>query len=287
MSVYVNIYRHLYLLRINILIKQIILEILLSSRDLPVEGQRRMRCPFHSSLGKDFSVVRTTEGIKYHCFSPKCAASGFIPDKAIGYSADNAVRLPVVPHKARFEIPQYIPLGTEHLELLSSRYELSYAQLALNGLGVVGDFIYIPLLGLQGSQIGYQLRRYRGSGSKAKTQYNGTERLVQPLSYTTLPHLVDWICLCEDYYSALKVSEWVPSIALLGSSIAQEDLVTLATTYNTCVMALDPDSAGVVATTKIAKTARFLFKSVVPLNLSKDPKDTPRGQLITAFESYS
>lgn len=220
-------------------------------------------------------------GLSYKCYRAKCSLGGIVG--AMGYRpTTNKVRQP------RFKVKDLhpAPLPDDVLDwLLDWFWWMTPEMLHLNGVLWDEEIerILYPIKSLTGTHEGYLARRYddlvlrrsNRSGPKALAHY-----YPMPADYKLTcmmsPHMAqfeEYVAVFEDFPSALRCNEYLPSVALSGTSIQEATLMELvkAGKRRVCIV-LDADATAKAA--KLSYTYGLYFHSLtfVPLQ-DKDPKD--------------
>lgn len=81
----------------------------------------------------------------------------------------------------------------------------------------------------------------------------------------------DFVVIVEDIISAIKVGEVAQTVSLLGTSLKDRDMLTLATRYDTIVVWLDGDKPGRRSSRKLVKKLSLMV-NVIEINTRDDPK---------------
>jgi hypothetical protein len=238
---------------------------------------------------KKLYIKRTAKGYVYTCHRAKCElGAGFVGDKSYVKRGK--------PRPARLSMFDYYNLAPtrlvgEEYEFLSKKFRISKEVLYLQGLQFCERYmrVLIPIKTLDGKELGYVGRLYpelvhnsegiEGGNCKTVDFYKDSANcagLLVPKMYTSiLSHLV----LQEDFFSALRISQHVPCVALGGTNISDAIVKQLLSKgVKHLYICFDAD-----ATTKARKFARELgmvFDThVIPLR-GVDPKDMTEEELL-------
>lgn len=233
-------------------------------------------CPFCNDKEKSFSLTRTPVGLLYNCFRAKCGAKGFVPLLPHEISA--------VPDKREFTPKIFnLPLrnfSDEECHKYFDKYELSSTLLRENGVKYdqTNHRVVLPINNIDGYRWGYVAKKLQGSeysGPKAVAYFEQQRpKLAYPKYIDSVP---GWVAVVEDILSAIKVSQIVESVALMGTSLNDDAAAELASRYHKLIILLDPGAEQQAI--KIANKYRLYFNDVKICLLSADPKDTPYKEL--------
>lgn len=242
-------------------------------------------CPFCEggrTKENSFSVTRINKGLLYNCFRAKCGVSGMVrsgpPDRE-DYVPKEWVSRPFKQPLSKLPDPVY--------EWLKFKYELPRELLDFNSVKYApkSNRLYMPIYDIEGMDVGgvakslpEELSEHaKGSipeGPKS-LNYWREKRPKLHFPFTTLTHSV--VVAVEDHLSAMKVGQFLPSVALMGTSLNAEAAVLLKQCYDHLILMLDPDA--LKASIKIADDYRSMFKTVDVINMKADPKDTKNTHL--------
>jgi hypothetical protein len=147
-----------------------------------------------------------------------------------------------------------------------------------HGLGRIG----FPVLAPNGTRQGWCLRSYTGMTPKALTfMDNGSTKL----SYYKRHKGSDVAILVEDIPSAVRAAVYINSVALLGTSIAEDERLELAETFSRVVIALDADATATAI--RLQRELSGLFKEVDVLVLPTDIKDLDEADVKELLEGLA
>lgn len=233
-------------------------------------------CPFCEAPEKKMHVTRTEAGYLFHCFRASCGKSGMIGDYY-----KSPVKDTVGPEKFNkytgFLLNMPKPLWEKTLE----PYGISFAQTKFQGIKFAPDEnrIYFPIYSYLGYQIGETLKAIDKSVKpKNLTNRWGDIPLIHfPMGQRTSSHLV----LVEDHISAIKLSWWYTSAALMGTHLSEEAFqMLIRNRFTEFTLFLDGDA--LLAAYKIAnKYGSFAKFNIINTPEGKDPKDLPNDLLKT------
>ena len=257
---------------------------------LAVNETLRMVCPScNAQHERSMAVTRLDENtLIYVCPRVKCGAQGLLGPGKWGFSKRHSAKLfkPVL-----FNAPT-VELRDERVKYLFDKYEITGEQCLSNVLDIKG----------KSSKIVFLLRNYRGyvwgRQTKETCPPGGHGRAPKCILYTEqdmaklayVPQRTEegkgaTIVLVEDVLSAIKVAEYLPAVALLGTHLAEREALDIRKHFENIIVALDPDAA--LKAIKITETYRCLFQQARVLLLQQDPKDTPHAELRSMLETSS
>lgn len=173
-------------------------------------------------------------------------------------------------------------IPTEIRSLLAERYRITDTHAARFGLGWTndteqGERLVIPIKDYYGEVTGSVLRAFNGALPKAKTH---TEQGA--IAWFTNPATTSCI-IVEDCLSAIRASDYLTSVALLGTNFNDNMAQEIADAgLSPVYMALDADAYN--------KAVKYVMKHRSSLNmrllrLAKDIKDMTTDELSSLMES--
>lgn len=234
--------------------------------------------------------------LAYKCFRVKCGISGCVGDSGFRKTVNKKRN----PKKLVSELrPTSLPDDVVEW-LCEDRFPwLTRDMLYLNN--VLWDDcierVLIPIVSLTGFEEGLLARKYpelmldpannRGPKASAYFRHMPEDYALTSLIRTRDCVREDYMVVYEDFWSALRSNEFIPSCALSGTSVHESALLNIIKAgIKRVVFVLDADAVAKAA--KLVQTNTLLFHSVsyVPLS-GKDPKDMTRQEmraLITEIE---
>ena len=216
---------------------------------------------------------RNVEGKPRHFFTKEKAAwAGRATISAVTMPRDSSTTLGSWPSKAR----AWIGRGRVTSEEVGL-YGLSYSP----SLGRV----IIPIES-NGELVGYQARKIHDEdeGPKYYTRTTDPTKMVFTASGLSNP---DWIVLCEDVLSAIRISRFMPSCAILGTELSDYALNRLTTNKKYGIVYLDYDNRIVKKKSRLLKNRlELLLSSVDFINNGLDPKTLSDIQLSVVLNKY-
>ena len=255
------------------------------STDLAIgDRSEQLVCPACNGGGtgeRSLLIWCSPEGLTYKCYRAKCSLSGRVGQ--MGYRPTTSkLRKP----KCHVNALNAEPLPDDVLDwLLDYFWWMDEEMLMINGVmwSETTECVLFPIKAMTGRHEGYLARRYDDlvlnsrnlRGPKAKAHYN-TLPSDYRLTCMMTPHKAqfeEYVAVFEDFPSALRCNEYLPSCALSGTSIQESTLMELvrAGKRRLCLV-LDADATAKAA--KMAYTYGLHFHSItfVPL-YDEDPKD--------------
>jgi DNA primase len=130
-----------------------------------------------------------------------------------------------------------------------------------------------PLYDFDGRRFGLNAKMLPGSeypGSKS-IKYLEEESLGIAFPRTNPSH-DGTIVVVEDSISAVKLSQFINAVALLGTSMNEDQALFLASKYSHVIIALDPDAA--MKAVWMLEKYKGVFEKISVVFLEKDPKDS-------------
>lgn len=229
--------------------------------------------------GRDkLSLTRTTEGILYNCYRDSCDTAGIVRDDGVRVKRVTPVKVSKLkPYEGdlrelrAWEYARFLVTNGLTREAIETRGRWKWSPT---------DHSYaFPMLTPAGYERGVVLRRYDGRTPKALTRQH-TEGPSTSWHYSQSGYRT--IALVEDQVSSVKLSEWVTTVALLGTAMSHEAAREIAHMRpDRVVIALDEDAVNTAY--RLKEWFGLLFKSVQVMHLHKDIKDTPRRELQERF----
>ena len=261
-------------------------DVLLMAEHLELGHSEYTSCPACGRDGK-FSVTRTSTGVLYHCFRDVCGvrghagATGAIPQKLRNKET----------RYAKFE-PKYFDLPTRRLSgieraAMFARFELSRDAMEK------ADWRYceqrqcyvFPVKSRHGYTRGMVARYYHKRFYKDKELPKAVayKEVDGPwLSWYTRDIKTKCLVLVEDQVSALKASEYVDCVALLGTNIDEREAMEIAQhKAEHVIVALDADAIN--SAHKLKRQFGLLWQSVSVMELQRDLKDEKHERLAEMF----
>lgn len=232
---------------------------------------------------RSFGVTRERFGVLYNCHRASCSFRGFVATAA--WASDYQP-----PEKVRTKRKPYtkpmVPLCEEEYEFFRDKFELTKEQIDWAGWksGPEDGRILMPVRNSNGYDIGLTARSYDPNANKKSIAYpDGTDDVW--MAYY-LANQGDTVVLVEDQVSALKLSQFVPAIALLGTNFNDDKAVDVASSFSN-VLAW-PDADALDKGFSWVKKYKLMFRNFVVHTGSKtDPKDTRLEDIYNILYNYN
>ena len=249
-------------------------EIELDYGDLLSGESRYDTCPACDRKGK-FSVTRNDDGILlYHCFRNSCSLH---TGGAIGGTWVRTRTAPPARKRARFDYPTR-KCTEEERQFLRDNLgwtDFHFKQGRVTFCDQLVGYVF-PITDAVGQPRGSVVRRWNGMEPKALTYLEGED--TPRLSHYLGPARSTGVVVVEDIPSAIKASEWINAVALLGTDCNNEAAEEIASRYDHVYWALDDDAF--TQALKLQQQHSILFMSSQCMYLKKDIKDMDRDELI-------
>jgi hypothetical protein len=249
-------------------------EIKLSSLGLGIgENTRITKCP-ECGVSGDFSITRYDLGLFYVCYRASCGVRGFIS------SASGAVNKPKKEKKSKLFKYETTNLKEEHYNFFLHNYTLLSKVINLHGVSWCPTLqrLIFPCFTKEGYIWGYNARYYKkldhtalkvhGKETKSILYQENTDTCTVSWSRGVVTHP---IILVEDQTSAMKLSQDVSAIALLGHEIP--DTLWEQIRDREVIVALDADVSHKVG--RILSANALKVQALRAITLEMDIKDMP------------
>lgn len=246
--------------------------------DLGVEESIRITCPFcEAGDEQSLSLKRTNEGLLYKCFRAKCGARGFISSMPGSTSIDLHKKKKFTPRPFKHNLANIPDSVYKHL---FDKYGLTKEELNEQGFKYEPKYnrIYMPIFDKRGEEFGADTKALGERTGAPKTITYFTREECK-LHFPRGRHQGEGpIVVVEDILSSVKVSRYVKSVALLGTTINNEKIVELRKVTKDVILMLDGDACAIAL--KYKKKYSFYFRNFLVILLSKeDPKDIKEQEL--------
>ena len=97
----------------------------------------------------------------------------------------------------------------------------------------------------------------------------------------------EWVVLCEDVLSAIRIGRHVPSCAILGTDTSDYALSVLTRDKKYGIVFLDYDNSIVIKKSrKLKNKLELLLDKVYLVNIKIDPKNIPDTELLDILNTY-
>lgn len=242
------------------------------------------RCPacHGGSTGEGSLSVSSREGLLlWKCHRSSCGIAG----SSAGSGSTNRYSEAKVPD-TRGVVGRTIergssPVGTHARELLASKYCITADHIAKWSLGWDDETnrLVIPVTDVRSERLGVVLRSLDGAFPKSKSH---TEK--DAISWF-VNHTARGVIIVEDQFSAIRASDYLTSVALLGTHLNEERVREIRNSgLSPVYLALDNDA--------FAKAVGYRIKyrgtlNPIVIKLEKDLKDESDQGLSDLFASLS
>lgn len=220
-------------------------------------------CPFckGGTTGEHTLSVSRRDGVLYwNCHRSSCPFRGASSRAGRGQTATQTVQTRGA--VGRMLVRESEPIPAELREYIRDRYGITGRHAALYGLGWIEDRLSLPVQDLQGNVVGVNLRSLTGATPKAKL-HTEDGAIAWYVNHTS-PDVI----IVEDQLSAIRASDFLTSVALLGTNLNEERAYEIKSGCSgNCYLALDAD-----AWNKAVQYA-IKFRSLLGLRLLKLDKD--------------
>ena len=250
----------------------------------------RDRCPIchgGNTGEKSFVVTRQPNGLAFICHRASCKISGFVKDIYNNIYINNNINNNnnTNPYNKKLVYLKY-----NQLYYLNHKYGLNNNIINKNKweFAIEDGGIYMPIFALNAKEIGAQVKRLRPGtdrNPKVKSYWSDAEAIKLHFPYNA--DFVDppFVVVVEDIISAVKVSELIDTVALLGTTFNNAKARAIREVSPNVVFALDPDTFVHNKSVAHDYKKRFgaMFDNFEVVKLSKDPKDCTWSELTDTF----
>lgn len=237
-------------------------------------GQLCPACKGGGSGEHSMSISRRGGSLLWKCHRSSCGFSGYRVSKEAGAISYHGGGTKVPTTKGvvgRIYYKEAAKLPEEIMEALSTKYYLNKRQLSLLGWDEDTKRVALPVFNAESEVLGCVLRSEQGDMPKALsyTEESAVALFRNPSSTNLI--------IVEDIYSALRASEYMNAVAILGTYLNPERVDTLA--YLRCkknYLALDADAYD--KTIKYVREYRTQLP-MIPVKIEKDLKNMDHDEL--------
>lgn len=223
-------------------------------------GQQCPACKGGSTGENTLSVSRRDGRIRWYCHRASCGFRGATGKS--GYQHPTTAPVQVRGVVGRQLVRESDPIPTEVSEYIRNRYGITGRHSALYGLGWAEGRLSIPVQDLQGTTVGVNLRSL--DGKQPKSLLHAEDGALAWYVNHTAPDVI----IVEDQLSAIRASDYLTSVALLGTNLNEDRATTIRRArYRRVFLALDKDAWD--------KAVRYAvqYRSLLGLRLLKLDKD--------------
>lgn len=262
--------------------EQIVLSYADLSDGVSLAGERCPACGGGSTEERTLSVSKREGTLLWKCHRASCEFAGAA---TVGGRQDRtlAVQVPQVRGTVGRFIAEQSEALDEHVaaELLA-RYGITKAHIAKYGIGwdKETERLAIPVTDFRSERLGVVLRALdkRQPKSKSHTEQGAMSWFVNHTA--TIPGII----IVEDQFSAIRASDYLTSVALLGTHLSEENVDALrAARLRPVYLALDADAWEQSVRLAIQHRARLPLQLVRLSKDIKDMSDTELKELVDAF----
>lgn len=235
----------------------------------------RITCPFCHKAERTMSVTKREDGsVAWYCFRASCGARGVKRDGRPPLTVA-ASRPPRVPYRGELS-----PLTDEQAAFLARRVNFDERDIQVAGVlyAPQRDRYAYPVYNPVGRREGWILRSYDPAvAPKVDTKPDTDDSVMASFYFTDNPNNNDLVVIVEDIPSAVRVSRYLNSVALLSTGASPEAIGYIKGRFRKLVVALDKDAYA--QSVKLARKLSLMFHKAVPWPIDKDFKDMDSQQL--------
>lgn len=243
-------------------------------------GQLCPSCRGGGTGEHSLSVTRDSGVLKWKCHRASCDWSGSSSSKRVDYGHEGGTRTPTTKGiVGRIYYRDADPLPPELVTYLKAKYSFNDAQLAHLGWDPDVKRVALPVPTPEGELYGCVLRSESGDVPKALA-YVEEDSIAVFRNYSSKD-----VIIVEDIYSALRASEYMNAVAILGTHINEERIDKIKELRcRRHYLALDADA--------FDKTIKFATKfrsslPMTPVRIDKDLKNHNQLELKEFFYALS
>lgn len=221
---------------------------------------------------RSFSVSRSRGALLYCCHRASCKFNGAI---ILTSAASRATRGSETP-RSRTYIPS-TQLDEEHVELLVEKFGLTRTSIEFAGLrwieanaGVYSRRICMPIYGPNLRERGASYRSYEGGNPKSLIRFHDSDAIA--LAWYISKRKSKAVVLVEDQISAIKLSPYYDSAALLSTNLSMAKVKEIRERkYEKVFLCLDNDATSVAV--QLAVSLKYKLPGLQIIGLEKDVKN--------------
>lgn len=252
------------------------------------QSSPHLECPYCSggqSREKSFKIWRNADGVSYKCYRVKCGVGGKISGVGGGLVETTEE---VTKSKLRPYTKPTRPLSDKELEYVWATWGLSEDDVSKQELSteLTTGRIVFPTFTKEGWEWGKQARAVDGKQPKCSLYWQSEykERLHFPRVFRRSDlSLSTTLIVAEDIPSAIRVAAFLPSAALLGTSLTASQVEYLRDGFSTVYLALDADATEKAI--KYKKRYGLMFDKFEVVPLTKDIKNMSHKELTELMQS--
>jgi hypothetical protein len=234
---------------------------------------------------KSCSISRNKKGLLYKCHRASCGLSGFTGSITFDKSID----------KKQFKPKEYpyptVALSNTQIKWFSNKYGLFKSEILKNKFRFNPErkSIVMPIFNYLNYDVGVVDRDFfNGRKPKAISYwFNDVTKVHFPRGwdYQQSSGKAIPVVIVEDILSAIKVSRYLPCIALLGSHLSDDVVHHLHKFFSKVLISLDDDAIN--NSLKAKRKYGVLFEDFKIIHTPQDPKDMSAKKLNIFYGGYS
>lgn len=254
----------------------------LEGANLDVGDSARVLCPFckGGTTGEvSFVITRTDRGLNGHCYRATCSNFVYVKDRHT-LTGQKGKKF----NKRVYQGETYNP-SKKLLARFNNTYQITPIEAKREGLKYTDNKrLSFPVYDEHGKSFGVLNKRTEYTTDNGPKWIAYFSRPTSKLHYPKANQGAVFerhIVLTEDIISAIRIAQFAPAVAILGTTLTWEQAAELARKTKRLILALDPDTGGLRAMVKIVKRYNALFKDGILIKaLWYDPKDYPSDLLL-------
>ena len=218
------------------------------------------------------SVSRSRGALLYNCHRASCKFNGAIILTSASSRATRGAETP----SSRTYIPSS-QLDEEHVELLVEKFGLTRTSIEFAGLrwieanaGIYSRRVCMPIYGPNLRERGASYRSYEGGNPKSLIRFHDNDAIA--LAWYISKRRSKAVVIVEDQISAIKVSPYYDSAALLSTNLSMAKVKEIRERkYERVYLCLDNDATSVAV--QLAVSLKYKLPGLQIVGLEKDIKD--------------
>lgn len=232
---------------------------------------------------KSCSISRNKKGLLYKCHRATCGLHGFT----------GSITFDKSPSKRQFKPQEYthstVALSNTQMKWFDNKYGLFMSELLKNKFrfNPKRKSVVMPIFNANNFDVGVVDRDFfNGRKPKAITYwFNDVPKVHFPAGWDNKVGREDYpLVIVEDIISAIKVSRFLPCVALLGSHLSDNVVQHIHKFFNKIIISLDDDAIN--NSLKAKRKYGVLFEGFKIIHTPQDPKDMSIARLNTFYGGY-